>query len=134
VVTFDGDGIMVRRANDVAKLTGTPDDFRQYIAGRIDEVRPTGHPNPDSECPDPSVRVDVYDPKGYAAGGVHSFCEGHAVLWKKDDGIWQEIVGSQMGWPCDVLYDHGVPVSVAGQECLEDNDEGTADNVPYAPQ
>lgn len=107
VIRFDGDGLAVRRPGDAAKLADAPEDFRQFIAGRIDAVVESG----EEGCPPPAITVDVYDPKGFASGSFTS-CGGYAIIWKKENGIWQEILGGQDYWPCADLRKHDVPRSV----------------------
>jgi hypothetical protein len=122
VIRYGSDGVVLDSASDVRKLTGAPDDFKNFIGGVTDAV--TKRVDPSEEC-QPQVEVFVIDPKGYASGGVRG-CDGAEYIWAKKNGIWQEIWGGQAAPDCDKLKSEHVPVSIAGDQCWQG--EGM---VPY---
>lgn len=124
-----GDGVELRSPRDVAKLRNAPEGFRQYMAGRIDELVQADF---EKECP-PVVRVNVIDPEGFATGSING-CGGYALIWKNVDGVWQQVLGGQDYWRCTDLRKHEVPVSVVHDgKCLEFKGQETT-VVPYGPR
>lgn len=116
-VTFGKEGIAVKRPADVLKLEGTPDDFQQFIAGRLDEAVSTRDPE-FPECV-PTVSVYVYDPKGFASGS-RTDCGGYAIIWAKKGGVWREVWGGQDLAACSELKAKHVPPSVVhDQKCYD---------------
>jgi hypothetical protein len=114
-ITYPGDGIEVVTAADTAKLTGTTQEFRDFIAQQADKMAHEG-----ASCPGAAhaVTVQKYSPSGYAIGAVNA-CGGNAELWADHDGQWQEGMGTQDAWDCDTLSYLGVPESFAG-DCFDE--------------
>lgn len=114
VITYPG-GIEITSASDTAKLTGTTQEFRDFIAGELQKLIAEG-----SSCAGAahSVTVQKYSSAGYAIGGVNS-CGGNAELWADFQGQWQEGMGTQDAWNCDTLTYLGVPKTFAG-DCFDE--------------
>lgn len=116
-VRYADNGVAIKKPDDVRKLTDAPEDFRQFIAGRLDEARSTRDPE-FPECV-PTIGVDVYDPTGFASGS-RTDCGGYAIIWAKKGGVWQEVWGGQDLADCSDLKSKGVPASVAfDQKCFD---------------
>lgn len=121
-ITYPGVGIEVVTPADATKLTGTSQEFRDFIARQAQRMAQEG-----AACPGAahSVTVKKYSPAGYALGGVNA-CGGNAELWVRGlpdedpaDAKWQEGMGTQDAWDCDTLSYLGVPTSFAG-ECFDE--------------
>ena len=124
-VDYGRDGVELQSVQDVAKLRDAPDGFRQYLAGRIDELLQAEF---EKDCP-PVVRVQAVD-MGFATGSING-CGGYALIWKEIDGVWRQILGGQDYWRCADLRKHDVPVSVVHDgKCLEFRG-GDTKVVPY---
>lgn len=123
VINYGKHGVVLHRASDARKLTGAPDDFKQFIAG-VTQATTSGI-DPSDDCK-PQVEVLIVDPKGYAAGAMRG-CDGAAYMWAKKKGVWQQIWAGQYAPDCDFLKAQAVPTSIAGNECWQDKRM-----VPYA--
>jgi hypothetical protein len=116
LINFDTDhngGVILHRASDVAKLTGTPEGFRQFMAGVIDTNLHWGEL--DKPCPT-TITVEKYDRSGYALGSIGD-CGGAVLMWGKWHGVWQQVWGGQAIPDCADLKKHSIPVSIAGNTC-----------------
>lgn len=112
-------GVEIQKAADVSKLVGAPDDFKQFIAGVIDQaVQSGGH---DKTCP-VTVGVSKLDTSGFATGGITD-CGGAAFIWAKRDGVWQQIWGGQTTPGCDDMKKYSVPKAIAGDKCWDGKNE-----------
>jgi hypothetical protein len=116
IINFDKNhdgGVILRKAADVSKLKGTPEDFRQFMAGVIDT---NVHAGPiDKQCP-VTVSVVKFDPSGYASGGIGD-CGGAVLMWGKQHGVWQQVWGGQDIPACVDLKKYAIPSSIAGTKC-----------------
>lgn len=106
-------GIVLRKAADVSKLKGTPEDFRQFMAGVIDTSAHWGPP--DKNCPT-TITVEKYDTSGYAYGSIGE-CGGAVLMWGKRHGVWQQVWGGQDIPACADLKKYSIPSSIAGKQC-----------------
>jgi hypothetical protein len=123
VIRFDqGDDheLFIEKASDVEKLTGTSAEFKAFIADQVANLTP---PAGATDCAI-GVGVAVYDPSGFARGGVNA-CGGYAALWGIQDGKWKELIGTQDLWACADLRKYKVPSTMA-DTCYESMKE-----VPY---
>ena len=121
-ITYPGNGIEVVTAADAAKLTGTSQEFRDFIATQAQKAATEG-----ASCPGAAhaVTVKKYSAAGYALGAVNA-CGGYIALWVLGDPNqdpaapqWQEGMGTQDEWDCDTLSYLGVPTSFAG-DCIDE--------------
>jgi len=121
-ITYPGNGIEVVTAADAAKLTGTSQEFRDFIATQAQKAATEG-----ASCPGAAhaVTVKKYSAAGYALGAVNA-CGGYIALWVLGDPNqdpaapqWQEGMGVQDEWDCDTLSYLGVPTSFAG-DCIDE--------------
>ena len=111
--TKNDGGIVLRKAADVSKLEGAPEDFRQFMAGVIDTNIHWGAP--DRKCPT-TITVEKYDTSGYAYGSIGE-CAGAILMWGKPDGIWQQVwVGHDVP-ACAELRKYAIPTLIAGKQC-----------------
>jgi hypothetical protein len=111
-------GVTIEKVADVDKLKGAPDDFKQFIAGMF--AAWTGM-FIDKDCPF-SVGVAKIDTSGFAVGSMFT-CGGAAFIWSKRDGLWQEVIGGQDVFPCEVLKKHSVPKSIVPDgKCFDGKD------------
>jgi hypothetical protein len=116
LIEYADDGVRLQAAEDVDKLKGAPEDFKQFIAGAVSEVAKDGGAT--GKCEPPFVSVSKVDPAGYALGYVFDCDNGGAVhMWAKVDGTWRRIFDGQSIPPCDEMKEYGVPTSVAGTKC-----------------
>jgi hypothetical protein len=116
IINFDKNhdgGVILRKASDVSKLKGTPEDFRQFMAGVIDTSLHWGPM--DKQCPT-TISVVKFDPSGYASGGIGD-CGGAALMWGKQHGVWQQVWGGQSVPDCVDLKKYAIPSSIAGNKC-----------------
>ncbi len=118
-----GGGVVLKKAADVAKLNGAPEDFKQFVAGYIDYLAHA--PETTKECP-VTVRVFKLDTAGFANGSMFR-CEGSGFLWAKVDGVWQQIDSGQQLPGCDMLKKYSVPASIAGDTCADYKNNSTVD-------
>jgi hypothetical protein len=120
VITYPGNGIEIASASDTAKLTGTTQEFRDFIAGQLQKLIAEG-----SSCADAAhtVTVQKYSSAGYAIGAVNS-CGGNLELLADFQGQWQEGMGTQDAWNCDTLTYLDVPKSFVGDCSDEAGDFG----------
>ena len=105
----------------MVKLEGSPDDFKQFIAGIIGGLKTP----PDEDC-QLTVGVARIDPSGFAAGSQHS-CGGVAFIWAKRDGVGQEIWSGQEAPDCDTMEKYSVPKTIVGGQCFDADKEGHVD-------
>jgi hypothetical protein len=110
--SFPKDGVEISSEADIAKLTGTSDAFKAFILAQYRKLEQYGQAN----CPDAEhgVRVNKYDPTGFALGGVND-CGGYVALWSVQNGVWKEALGTQDEWRCGDLTRFSVPDGFAGQ-------------------
>ena len=120
----DDRGAVLRKAEDVSRLRGAPDDFKHFMAGVVDTKVNSFEPDPD--CPF-FVTVRKLDAAGFAEGGYIS-CGGNAELWAKKDGVWREIYAGQEAPDCPTLKEYSVPPAIAGDQCF---DEDSKKNLEY---
>lgn len=112
--------VFIEKAADVAKLKGTSPAFKAFIADQVANLTPPNGPN---ECAI-GVGVSVYDPAGFARGGVND-CGGYVALWGIQNGKWKELIGTQDLWSCAELRKYSVPSTIV-DTCYESRKE-----VPY---
>ncbi|MFL6091077.1 MAG: hypothetical protein ACJ71Z_13165 [Aeromicrobium sp.] len=111
-----GHGAELRNGSDVGKLTGAPDDFKQYIAGVADATGAGSDPT--DKCA-PRIFVDRIDTSGYAKGGVFD-CGGAQLMWaRRQGGLWRQIWGGQITPDCPTMRKYRVPRSIAGKTCWD---------------
>lgn len=115
LIDYGDDEITVARAADVAKLTGAPQDFKDFIVADLQRQQDTK----DEVCTKrPEIHVGKVDTRGWAAGGIFiPQCGGNAALWAKVAGGWREVWGGQTLPDCAVLEKYRFPSGVAGSEC-----------------
>jgi len=125
VVTFPGNGQGVHQESDAAALQGTTDDFKEFIISRVAELQAdaakTTAENP-ADCPDPSaagITVKKFAQAGYALGSVFFCPTGDMEIWKKVDGSWKRVLGSQEEWICGDLAKYDIPLSFVGGHCYD---------------
>jgi hypothetical protein len=135
-------GITIASPADVSKLTGAPEDFKAYMAGKIESlVQAAGS---DDACGRPQVSVDAIDLGAFAVGSEFSEgCGGAAFIWARQDGVWQQVWGGQDIPGCKDLMKHRVPprlyrifsddISGGEQigECTSFDGDGSYEWVPY---
>lgn len=122
------DGIAIRRAGDVAKLVGSPQDFKQFIENELGRQQQAD----DSFCGTRggTVTVQKIASSGYAAGAINSDCGGgYAAFWARKNGSWKEVIGTQSEMACSQLKGTGFPTQIVGDECYDSN----GNSVPYRP-
>jgi hypothetical protein len=123
-ISYGRGGIELRDARDVGKLTGAPNDFKQYIAGAADATGAGSDPK--DKC-SPRIFVDRID-GGFATGGVFD-CGGAQLIWaRRGGGIWRQIWGGQITPDCPTMRKYRVPVSIVGKTCW---DVTAQKDVPY---
>jgi hypothetical protein len=122
VITYPGNGVEVVVPADTAKLTGTSQEFRDFIGQQAQKMAQEG-----ASCPGAAhaVTVQKYSSAGYALGAVNA-CGGNMELWVLGDPNqdpaapqWEEGMGTQDAWDCDTLSYLGVPTSFAG-DCFDE--------------
>lgn len=107
------DGVELRTPEDVNKLEGAPEDFKQFISGAASQVMT------DKSATDkcgPFISVSQVDPAGFASGSVFD-CGGANLIWAKVDGIWRQIFGGQVAPPCEEMKKYSVPEAIVGGPC-----------------
>lgn len=106
-----GPGVEIADPAALAGLEATSADFRAFIAGTLTQLQGS------NDCAaNPAIYVEVYDPRGYARGGV-SVCGGFEAYWAVVDGAWKEVVGTQSDPPCQPLEALRFPLAVVGPTC-----------------
>jgi hypothetical protein len=113
-------GVTIQRAANVRKkLHGAPVGFRKFVRRTIHHLQAT------SPCDDSFVGVTVNRVRtdGFARGGVNQ-CGGYVAIWKKVDGHWRQVLGTQDVWACSDLRRWGIPSSVVGPrpQCYDGSD------------
>ena len=108
-------GVVLRKAADVSKLEGTPDGFKQFMAGVIDTMVNSAQLGDDCR---PTVSVAKFDSSGYALGSFWN-CEGAVLMWAEQDGAWQQAWGGQSIPECADMKKYSIPVSIAGSKCSD---------------
>lgn len=121
--TDDDSGATIVKASDTSKLTGSPADFKTFIAA---ELRRNAQPEPG--CTQPAqIYVSLVDTGGWARGGYFvPQCGGYATLWARSNGAWQEVWSGQSLVECSTLTRYKIPARLAGNQCLRGEDA-----VPY---
>lgn len=117
-------GVSISRAPQVAKkLHGAPRGFKKYVRRTVRRLQA------EADCSDAYVGVTVNRVRtdGFARGGINE-CGGYAVIWKKVDGRWREVLGTQEGWSCADLTRLSIPRSVVAPHAV--CWDGTSE-VPY---
>lgn len=113
------DGVIIRTPGSVDALSGSPKDFRDYLAGRIVAADVL-------EC-SLAIGVQRVRTDGYAVGTLYG-CEDLRVVWAREGGIWTEVASGRQGFECVALEGRGIPAAIAGPQCL---DGGSF--VPFGP-
>lgn len=119
----DDRGAVLRKAADVQRLHGAPDDFKHFMAGVIDTKVHSFEPDPD--CPF-FVSVRKLDTSGFADGGYIS-CGGNAEMWARVDGVWREIYAGQDYPDCKTMEKYSVPKTIALDKCFDDGSKKLRD-------
>lgn len=114
------DGVIIRTPDSVDALSGAPQDFHDYLAGRIAAADVL-------EC-SLTIGVQKVRTDGYAVGTLRG-CDDLHVVWARQEGVWTEVASGRQGFGCSALETHGVPAVIAGPQCLD----GTS-FVPFGPQ
>jgi hypothetical protein len=113
IIDYGDEGVNLRTPEDVDKLEGAPEDFKQFASGAASQVMT------DKSATDkcgPYISVSRVDPAGFASGSVFD-CGGAELIWAKVDGIWRQIFGGQFVPPCDLVKKYSVPEAIVGGEC-----------------
>lgn len=123
LIDYGEEGVNLKTPEDVNKLEGAPEDFKQFISGAASQVMT------DKSATDkcgPYISVSKVDPAGYAVGGVFD-CGGAELMWAKVDGTWRQIFGGQYAPPCADLKKYKVPPAIAGDQCSDPDRDSPVD-------
>ena len=107
------DGVALKTPEDVNKLEGAPEDFKQFISGAASQVMTADSAT--DKC-GPYISVSQVDPAGFASGSIFD-CGGAELIWAKVDGVWRQIFGGQSVPPCDLTEKYSVPEAIVGGKC-----------------
>lgn len=88
------------------KLAGLPEDFLRFMRTYVAEVT-KGSPGEGQPCA-PHVDVSLFDPEGYASGGVAD-CDGGDEIYARTNGRWTVIWGGQTAPDCATMHKYKVP-------------------------
>ena len=109
--TGSNNGIEIKSSSDVSKLAGVSDDFKNFIAGKIETL--SAAEDVDDPCPSYMVIVKAFDPAGFAIGSELSpGCGGAAYMWARRAGVWEEIWGGQEMPSCSDMAKARVPKEI----------------------
>lgn len=124
------EGATVTTPDHLTGLTGAPEDFRSYLAGRLG--------NADIIDCSLTITVQRIDTAGWAIGTTSSCDEQRRVVWSRGPGGWGEIGSPSGDLDCEALEQQGVPRRVVGDACptsvLPGNASGQADGRGSATQ
>ena len=104
------DGVIVRTPDSVDALSGSPQDFRDYLAARITES--------DVSACSISVGVQLVRTDGYAVGTLRG-CDDLRVVWARENGVWAEVASGPQVLECSELESRHVPPAIAGPSCRQ---------------
>lgn len=104
------DGVIVRTPDSVDALSGSPQDFRDYLAARITAS--------DVSTCSVSVGVQMVRTDGYAVGTLRG-CDDLRVVWAKENGVWAQVASGPQGLDCSELESRRVPAAIAGPSCRQ---------------
>jgi hypothetical protein len=107
------DGVDLKTPEDVAKLEGAPEDFKQFISGAASRV--ITRKSATDKC-GPYLSVSTIYASGFASGGYFE-CGGANITWAKVDGYWRQIFEGQYAPPCADFKKYNVPEDVAKDFC-----------------
>ena len=113
LIDYGDEGVALKTPEDVAKLHGAPDDFKQFISGAASQVMT---PKSATDKCGPYLSVSLVDPAGFASGSYFD-CGGANLIWAKVDGTWREIFGGQYVPPCELTEKYSVPKAIVGGDC-----------------
>lgn len=133
------DALKLRKPEDVSRMTGAPDDFKEFMRGTIQRDSKTivafladkGQTLESKEC-EYAVEIRLWGVgPGVATGRVRG-CEQNSfdAIWAKQDGTWRRVARMQGGWDCDVLARYRVPADITGSTCWYDDVKTRAYNGP----
>lgn len=112
----DGEGVLITRASDTAKLANAPASFKAFIAAEL--RRSTAAQDP--QCPEPpQIYVSKLATDGWASGGYFEpQCGGYAALWASPQGTWKQAWSGQELVDCTTLEKFAFPATISGNTCL----------------
>lgn len=101
-------------ANDVSKLSGVSDDFKQFVSDDFDKNK---SPSPCGHAFGLVIHQILSD---QFATGTEKQCKNTEKLWYKDKDTnkWQEIAATDTNFTCDTINQYKVPASIVNQ-CLD---------------
>lgn len=124
VVTFPGNGLAVHQESDAAGLQGTTDDFKEFIISEVarlhaDAVKTAAEdPGACADADYAGVFVRKFAQAGYATGDVFECPGGPAVIWKKVDGSWKQVLATQEQYACSDLDRLDIPHTFIEGDCV----------------
>jgi hypothetical protein len=129
LISYGKHGVSLENVGDVAKLKGAPEDFKTFITGLLEDMKP------DEDCQyKPAYAVDAIDPAGYASGGFGD-CGGVYLIWARVAGQWKQVLDGQDHPRCEDLTRLAIPKAivandrVGGDTCYD----AKVHEVPYQP-
>lgn len=123
------DAVEVRTAQDLNKLRGAPDDFKEFLVAQLAEraaevdrhLASLGRTMATEGC-DFKVEIRVWGIAEHVATGRERACglDSNDVIWAKANGSWQRASRMQGGWDCSELERYRVPADITAAVCWYD--------------
>lgn len=121
--TTEDSGQVVSDPAGASGLSKASDDFKAFISAELTRLQNEAGGGCSNK---PEIRVSKLQNAGWASGGVFTpECGGYAVLWAKQGGKWSQVWGGQELVDCTTLLRYKFPVSVAGDQCLSQEDSSS---------
>ena len=122
LIEYDNQGVVLQAPEDVTKLKGAPEDFKQFISGAVSQMI-TDRSAADT-CDPNFISVFKVDPAGYAVGAFECGDGGGVLMWAKVDGTWRQILDGQSVVPCDLMKKYSVPKAIVIDGKCDDGGKG----------
>lgn len=116
------DGQEVTSASDVDKLSGAPDNFKDFVKDKINKNG--GKPAPCGNAY--GIFVSKIYKDSFALGAESSNCHKTDKLWAMVSNQWQEIGSTDQEFDCGILEQYKVPSAIVSQ-CVKNGQ--TVDNT-----
>jgi hypothetical protein len=123
------DALKLHTPDDVARMTGAPEDFKAFVRNHIavdtqDVVASLAREQKtlETEGCDFAVEIRLWGVGPEVATGRERGCDRNSydVIWAKKDGAWRRVARMQGGWDCAVLDRYRVPADITGSTCWYD--------------
>lgn len=114
LVDYGIEGVEIAKKADVKKLYDASDNFKDYLASQVKENSPAG-----TDCDATVYTVYKIAEDKFASGASGSVCGGGGgVIWSKQSGSWDAVLGYQDTPGCQEVNKFKIPATIL-KTCMD---------------